>query len=551
MAGERLRESFLASLAPDVVHVSSLFEGFGDDALTSIGEVDGLSPVAVTLYDLIPLIRRRTYLANPAVEPLWYEHKLDMLRRAALWLAISESSRQEGVTHLGLPADRVVNVSTAADAMFRPVALDEDAVGSLKLRYGITRPFLMYTGGIDCRKNIAGLIRAYARLPGAVRASHQLAVVCSASDAQRAMLRREADSAGLAAHELVLTGYIPDADMVALYNLCQAFAFPSWHEGFGLPALEAMSCGAAVVAASTSSLPEVVGDADALFDPHDEASIAASLHAVLTDDDWRASLKRRGLERSRQFSWDASASRVLDAFEQLHEEGRRARHASPRAGRPRLAYLSPLPPQASGIADYSAELLPELAHHFEIELVVPEPAAIADRWRNGFPVRMVEWFEDNVGRYDRILYHFGNSLFHQHLFGLLERHPGTVVLHDFFLSGALFHAEVTWYAPGLATDGVLHPAWLRSAGRPRALRHPRRDCAKLPRQPCRLAACERRHRALCLLASAGRRLVWQRGGGRLDHDSPPATGGGRALIGARRAPHSVSRTLSFSCARSA
>ncbi len=110
-AGERLREAFLASLKPDLVHVSSLFEGFVDDTLTSIGALGRTLPTAVTLYDLIPLIYRDIYLADQVMES-WYERKLSSLRRAQLWLAISESSRREGLALLNLPEEWVVNVST-------------------------------------------------------------------------------------------------------------------------------------------------------------------------------------------------------------------------------------------------------------------------------------------------------------------------------------------------------------------------------------------------------------------------------------------------------
>ena len=169
-SGEVLRESFLASLKPDIVHVSSLFEGLIDDAVTSAGTfVDGRA-TAVTLYDLIPLIHNDAYLANPAVET-WYLRKLASMRRAGLWLAISDSSRREACDWLNLPPDKVVNISAAADARFRPIRLNQAAIEALRQRYGLTRPFVMYTGGNDHRKNIEGLINAYARLPVAVRSS--------------------------------------------------------------------------------------------------------------------------------------------------------------------------------------------------------------------------------------------------------------------------------------------------------------------------------------------------------------------------------------------
>lgn len=447
-AGERLREAFLGSVRPDVVHVSSLFEGLDDDALTSVGALENMLPTAVTLYDLIVLVRRDSYLANPMVES-WYERKLGYLRRAQLWLAISESSRREGIERLDLPGEWVANVSAAADAMFRPVTPSGDEQAALRARYGLTRPFVMYTGGIDQRKNVEGLIGAYAKLSAPVRAGHQLAVVCSATEAAIDALRSLAVQVGLGRDDVVFTGFIPDTDMVALYNLCQAFVFPSWHEGFGLPALEAMSCGAAVIGANASSVPEVIGRPDALFDPHDGNDMATKLLTVLTDDAFRQQLKDHALTQAGKFSWGNTARRALEAFERLHAhnqatEAARVHTSAPR--RIRLAYVSPLPPERSGIADYSADLLPELARHYDIDVVVNQPN-VSDPWiRANTTIRSAGWFDQNADRYDRVLYQFGNSAFHQHMFGLLERHPGTVVLHDFFLSGVIAHTESVGYA---------------------------------------------------------------------------------------------------------
>jgi FkbM family methyltransferase len=446
--GELVREAFLAGLKPDVVHVSSLFEGLTDDVLTSIGSFDSMLPTAVTLYDLIPLVHRETYLADAMVES-WYERKLGHLRRAQLWLAISESSRREAIERLGLPEEWVVNVSTAADAIFRPIDIGLMEQGEFLRRYRLTRPFVLYTGGIDKRKNIEGLIGAYARLPAPLRASHHLAIVCSATEDQIGRLKRHARQRGLSRDELVVTGFVPDSDLVILYNLCKAFVFPSWHEGFGLPALEAMSCGAAVIGASTSSVPEVIGRSDALFDPHDEADIAAKLAKVLGDESFRQDLRQHALPQAAKFSWVRTARTALDAMDRLHRRTVAAAAVRVRTPprRSRLAYVSPLPPERSGIADYSAELLPELARHYDIEAIVSQ-TEVQDSWiLANVPVRSPQWFDQNADSYDRVIYHFGNSTFHAHMFDLLDRHPGTVVLHDFFLSGVLAHLEWTRQAP--------------------------------------------------------------------------------------------------------
>jgi glycosyltransferase involved in cell wall biosynthesis len=440
-AAEQLREHYLASLKPDVVHLSSLFEGLGEDACTSVLHGRGNFDTAVTLYDLIPLVRKETYLTDPNVAN-WYYRKLQSLKNAELLLAISGHTRREAMDALQLSGDQVVNISSAVDTIFVPRALGAAAELALRQRYKLTRPFIMYTGGIDYRKNIEGLIEAYARLPAAQRQQYQLAVVCSIKQEDRLRLLALAAKSGVPEGDVVLTGFVSDDDLVSLYNLTALFVFPSLQEGFGLPALEAMSCGVPVIGSNNSSIPEVIGRADALFDPNQVAQITAKMHEVLSTPDFAAELRAHGLEQAKLFSWDASARTALAAFEQVHARRLQRGRASvavaqaPGARRPRLAYVSPLPPERTGVADQSVELLPELARYYDIEVVVNQDD-VRERWiEANFPVRSVAWFDANAARYDRVLYHFGNSGFHAHMFELVVRHPGVVVLHDFYLSGA-------------------------------------------------------------------------------------------------------------------
>ncbi|QGZ39528.1 glycosyltransferase involved in cell wall biosynthesis [Pseudoduganella flava] len=438
-AAEQVREHYLASLNPDVVHVSSLFEGLGEDACVSVAHSRSRFNTAITLYDLIPLVRKETYLTDPHVAN-WYYRKLQSLKNAQVLLAISGHSRREAIDALQLPEDQVVNISSAVDDIFLPMQVAPADEAALRARYGLPRPYIMYTGGIDYRKNIEGLIEAYSMLPGALRQKYQLAVVCSVPDTERLRLQNLATRFGIPEGDLVLTGFVPDQDLVTLYNLTDLFVFPSLQEGFGLPALEAMSCGVATIGSNNSSIPEVIGRADALFDPNRVPDIAAKIEQALTDRDFNASLRAHGLVQAKEFSWDASARKALDAFEHAHER-RLSRPAVSVAGaqprRLRLAFVSPMPPERSGIADKSAELLPELARYYDIELVLAQPD-LADRWAiANYPRRSVEWFEQNAWRYDRVFYHFGNSAFHAHMFELLASHPGVVALHDFYMSGAV------------------------------------------------------------------------------------------------------------------
>ena len=441
-AAEQLREHYFAGLQPDVVHQSSLFEGLGEDACTSVLHSRGRFDNAITLYDLIPLLRKETYLTDPNVAN-WYYRKLQSLKNAELLLAISGYSRGEAMEALQLPAEQVVNISSAVDDIFAPRPMTAEAELALRQRMGLGRPYIMYTGGIDFRKNIEGLIEAYAMLPAPLRRQYQLAVVCSIRPEDKVRLLALAAKLKLPEGDVVLTGFVSDDDLLSLYNLTSLFVFPSLQEGFGLPALEAMSCGVPVIGSNNSSIPEVIGRADALFDPNKVADISAKMAEVLTTPAFADTLRAHGLEQAKLFSWDASAKTALGAFEAVHERRlARARTAvavgaTPAgARRPRLAYVSPLPPARSGIAEHSVELLPELARYYDIEVVVNQ-AEVRERWvEANFTVRDSGWFDANADRYDRVLYHFGNSSFHAHMFDLLARHPGTVVLHDFYLSGA-------------------------------------------------------------------------------------------------------------------
>jgi glycosyltransferase involved in cell wall biosynthesis len=445
---ELIRQAFLASLSPDVVYVASLFEGYGDDAVASIGASPASVPTAVTLFDLIPYIHPSPYLENHSVAA-WYHEKIASLRRADLWLAISESSRSEGIDQLGLPEQWVVNVSTDVDAFFRRMPISREQEIGVRSLYGLSRPFIMYTGGIDHRKNIEGLIRAFSKLPLPLRDEYQLAIVCSIQPESRQTLEQLFEKQGLPTGSVVLTGFVPENDLLALYNLCALFVFPSWHEGFGLPALEAMRCGAPVIGANTSSLPEVIGWSEALFNPYSDDEMTQAMRRALSDEEFRTKLFKNAQRQSEKFSWDKTARRAIAAMEGLHA----ARHLAlvevpAKRLRPRLAYVSPLPPERSGIADYSAELLPHLAKHYQIEVIAAQ-ARIDGRWINAnCPIRSVQWFNDHADDYDRVLYHFGNSEFHQHMFGMLKGIPGVVVLHDFYLSGVIAHMEVTGLAPG-------------------------------------------------------------------------------------------------------
>lgn len=441
-AAEQVREFAIAQIQPDILHLTSLFEGFVDDAVTSVAApLTSLYPTAVTLYDLIPLTKPEIYLQDIRSRQ-WYERKLISLKDSSALLAISEHSRKEAISRLNFSLECTFNISAAVSTSFREVEVSEDEAARTRTRYGINRPFVMYTGGIDPRKNIEQLIESYSSLSDEVRTTHQLLIVCSIQPYDLERLSHLSKKKGLTARDIQFTGYISDEDLLTLYNLCKLFVFPSLDEGFGLPALEAMACGAAVIASDVSSIPEVIGRRpDALFNPSSRESITKAMHSVLTNSDLLSSLRDHSASQARQFSWKKSAKRAMEALEITHERHLSQKTSVTQVAHPhkrRLAFVSPLPPLRSGISDYSAELVPYLSDYYDVTLITEQTQITAGDFGSNTSIKDVTWFCKNAQDFDRIIYQFGNSAFHWYMFDLLKQHPGVVVLHDFYLSSVAY-----------------------------------------------------------------------------------------------------------------
>ena len=396
---------------------------------------------AAVVYDVIPFLFQETYLVNDDVGRWFYGH-LHRLARYDLLLAISEATRRDTVALLGLPEDRVRTIGTASTPPLTPIdpGRDVERLG----RLGIDGPFLFCLGSGDPRKNIRGLIDAYALLPDRHRETVQLVVACALEVEELARLRDHARGAGVL-DRLVLTGAVDQDDLMTLYRSCLAFVFPSLYEGFGLPILEAMQHGAPVVAANNSSQPEVVGDAGLLANAAEPADLAIHITRLLDDPSLRERLGARGRCRSETFRWDDVAARLLEAIADASRPSttatRRRRRCS-QPDRPRLAVFSPLPPKPSGIARYTDRVCTHLREHALIDLYhAPDyrPTIAATSSRVGaFDAAVFDRRRGQVG-YDGLLYQFGNSSYHAYLYEIFLKHPGVVALHDHAMAG--FHAS--------------------------------------------------------------------------------------------------------------
>jgi glycosyltransferase involved in cell wall biosynthesis len=308
---EILREAFILSLQPDVIHITSLFEGYTDNAVTTIGVFDKTTPVTVTLYDLIPLIYAEAYLGGDARFKAHYMSKVAYLRQSAVNLAISDFTKQEALTLLDVDPARFINKSSAVEHDFASIRPESSRIQSILAAHGIIQPFLLYTGGADERKNLPRLVDAYCKLTVEMRGRLQLVFAGKMTLEFMRHLREQKLPSG----QVICLGYVSDEDLVSLYSSCQCFVFPSWHEGFGLPALEAMTCGAAVIGADAASLPEVIGREEALFDPFDVDAITACLSRIMEDYDFLNRLKEHAEQRATAFSWDATAQCALATWQ--------------------------------------------------------------------------------------------------------------------------------------------------------------------------------------------------------------------------------------------
>jgi len=314
---EIIREAFLASLQPDVIHVCSLFEGYGDDAVTSFDKFDFKTITSVTVHDLIPLLNPEKYLSTNSSFKKYYLEKLDYIKNCSVVLAVSASAKKEVATNIEIDDKKIYNTLEAVEPFFKKIKINASDEVNIKNKFNITKSFLLYTGGSDERKNLPRLIQAYSMLPAPLRQTHQLVFAGQINEAHIAQLKKTARSAGLNEDELVFTGYVSDEQLVQLYNLCRLFVFASWHEGFGLPLLEAMACGAPVIAANTSSVPEVIGLAEALFDPFDVNSINSKLTQALKDEKFHKRLQKHGLGQVKIFSWDKTAIKAIKAWQRV------------------------------------------------------------------------------------------------------------------------------------------------------------------------------------------------------------------------------------------
>jgi len=265
-------------------------------------------PVVVTVHDLA---FKRYPDTAPHGTRRWLRQLEAALRRATCVIAVSQSTKRDLIELLAVPEQRVTVIPHGVDMdVFRPAPAQ--VIGEARARLGIDGPYLLALGGIEPRKNLSGLLSAYARLAADIRPALVIAGGGVEWNPEGRVLLREALEAlePSVRRHVVTTGYVTEGDKVALLTGAEALVYPSLYEGFGLPVLEAMACGTPVVTSNVSALPEVAGGAAVLVDPSDPESIAEGISRVLTDGSVRDRLQKVGPARAARFTWSETARRT-------------------------------------------------------------------------------------------------------------------------------------------------------------------------------------------------------------------------------------------------
>ena len=267
----------------------------------------------VTIHDCIHLMFPQ-YLPSRAAYAYARAQMWTAAHRSDCILTVSDASKRDILHLFNIPPEKIVVIYNAIDAHFS-VTPPADAVCRVRERYQLNHRFVLYVGNIKPHKNLVRLIEAFNELRTGELEDLKLLIIGDEISKLPA-LRRAVHRHKLHKHVRFL-GYVPDDQLAVLYRLAAVFVFPSLYEGFGLPPLEAMASGTPVVVSNVSSLPEVVGDAAVLVDPHDVDSIVDGLRLVLTDPARAEEMRRKGLERAREFSWERSVARTLEVYKRV------------------------------------------------------------------------------------------------------------------------------------------------------------------------------------------------------------------------------------------
>lgn len=296
-------EQFVAPLALRALG-ADLYHG-----VLNVMPLAGSVPAVVTIHDLSPFLFPQTFRRVNRAYTRWAIKVA--CRHARQLIAVSEFTKQEIVRWLHVPAERITVTHNGVDARFAPP--DPAALAAFRQRAGLPEQFLLFIGTLEPRKNLPTLLDAYARI---AKDTSVPLIIGGGKGWLYDQIFAKAEQLNLG-DRIRFAGYIDDADLPLWYAAATVFTLPSLYEGFGIPLIEAMACGTPVIASTSSSLPEIVGDAGILVSPTDADALGAAMLQLLQSPELRADLRERGLLQARRFSWQTMAQRTVDVYRKV------------------------------------------------------------------------------------------------------------------------------------------------------------------------------------------------------------------------------------------
>jgi len=232
--------------------------------------------------------------------------------------AVSQATRQSLIEHFGTPSGKITVIPNGVRSHFQRIT-DPILLAATRHKFGLKHPLILGVGTLEPRKNHHGLIKAFHKAQSAAGKKQRPAMLALAGgtgwlyeETQQLVTKLKLEK------KVRFLGRVSELELITLYSMADVFAFPSFFEGFGVPPLEAMACGAPVITSNTSSLPEVAGDAALLIDPHNTSELAQAMILLLEDERLREELRQKGYARAQLFTWPKSASKMLSIYQQLY-----------------------------------------------------------------------------------------------------------------------------------------------------------------------------------------------------------------------------------------
>jgi glycosyltransferase involved in cell wall biosynthesis len=272
-------------------------------------------PVISTVHDLLfSMVSEKGYRNRYFYNTIYLLLRRAIANKAHLIITVSQHSKEDIIQKWGIPGDKVKVIPNGVSKRFRPVESFE-LIGNIREKYGIKKDYILYVGNFRPHKNVPTLLEAFAKLPTKLRDNYQL-VLTGKLDRYSTRLREMINNLRLDG-EVVFIRMVYEEDLPALYSGAMIFVFPSLYEGFGLPPLEAMSCGTPVICSNVSSLIEVVGDSGVLVDPAESKNFVDAMELLLSNRSLRDTFRYKGLQRAKKFSLEHTAKKLLETIENV------------------------------------------------------------------------------------------------------------------------------------------------------------------------------------------------------------------------------------------